>query len=49
MHFPEFSNKDTNVISQLFENGKITSWVNVYAKIIISKGTRILSLDGNIF
>ena len=29
MHFPEFSNKDFNFISRLFENSRITSWVNL--------------------
>ena len=28
IHFPKFSNKDFNFISQLLENGRIISWVN---------------------
>ena len=29
IHFPKFSSKDINLISQLFENGRILSWVNL--------------------
>ena len=32
MHFPKFSNKDTNFISELSENGRIISWVNLKDK-----------------
>ena len=29
IHFPKFSNKGINFLSQLFENGKIISWINL--------------------
>ena len=29
MHFPKFSNKGINFLSQLFENGRIISWINL--------------------
>ena len=29
IYFPKFSNKAVNVLSQLFENGRIISWINV--------------------
>ena len=29
IHFPKFSNKDINFLSQLFENGRIISWINL--------------------
>ena len=29
IHFPKFCNKDINFLSQLFENGRIISWVNL--------------------
>ena len=29
IHFPKFSNKAINFLSQLFENGRIISWINV--------------------
>ena len=32
MHFPKLSNKDTNFISELSENGRIISWVNLKDK-----------------
>ena len=29
IHFPNFSNKGINFLSQLFENGRIISWINL--------------------
>ena len=29
IHFPKFSNKGINFLSQLFENGRIISWINL--------------------
>ena len=29
INFPKFSNKSINFLSQLFENGKIISWINL--------------------
>ena len=32
IHFPKFSNKSINFLSQLFENGRIISWINLKDK-----------------
>ena len=29
IHFPKYSNKGINFLSQLFENGRIISWINL--------------------
>ena len=29
IHFPKFSNKGINFLSQLFENDRIISWINL--------------------
>ena len=29
IHFPNFSDKGINFLSQLFENGRIISWINL--------------------
>ena len=32
IHFPKFSNKGINFLLQLFENGRIKSWINLKDK-----------------
>ena len=38
LHFEIFSNKNINFFSQLFENGRIISWVNLKDKCELTNG-----------
>ena len=37
IHFPQFSNKGINFLSQLFGNGRIISWINLKDRYELSK------------